>query len=210
MFDLYTWTTPNGRKLSIALEELALPYNVHAIDIGAGDQHSPAFLAINPNNKIPALVDTDTGAVLTESGSALLYLGQKTGRLAPPATDPGYWPVVNWVMWQMGGQGPMLGQAHHFLRFNPGVSAYAAERYGTEAARLYRVLDTHLTDRLHVAGDLSIADIAIWPWVSRFDYQQIDLGAYPAVRDWYLRLADRPAFQRGYAVPSDTGPIPRP
>ena len=207
MIDLYTWTTPNGRKVSIALEEMGLPYEAHAIDIGNGDQFTPDFLRISPNNKIPAIVERDSGFHLMESGAILLWLAEKTGRFMPEGNR---WEVVEWLMWQMGGFGPMLGQAHHFLKFNPGKAAYAEERYGTEAQRLYKVLDTRLQGRDFVAGDYSIADMAIWPWASRFEWQHVDLADYPNVRDWYLRIADRPAVQKGYQQPKDMGPIPRP
>ncbi len=205
---LYTWPTPNGIKVSIALEELGLDYEAVPVNIIEGEQFDPGFLAISPNAKIPALVDGDTA--LMESGVILLYLAEKTGRLAPRYGTPEYWTMLQWLMWQMAHFGPMLGQAHHFLKFNPGKSEYAESRYRGETARLYRVLDTRLEARDYVADELSIADIAIWGWASRFDYQQIDLHDYPNVMRWYLDLADRPAFQRGYAVPADAGPIPRP
>jgi len=209
MFDLYTWTTPNGRKISIMLEELGLPYTVHAIDIEVGAQFAPEFLAISPNNKIPALVDRDTGMVLMESGAILLYLAEKTGRLLSREPET-RWRTVEWLMWQMGGFGPMLGQAHHFLKYNPGRSDYAEKRYATEARRLYGVLDRRLSGRGYIAGDYSVADIATWPWVSRFAWQGIDLNDYPEVRRWYLGIADRPAVQRGYHVPVFVNDIPRP
>ena len=205
---LYTWTTPNGRKISIALEELGLPYEVFPVDIGRDEQFDPAFLAISPNNKIPAIVDGDVS--LMESGAILLYLAEKAGRLLPPAGTAAYWDVMQWLMWQVGGFGPMLGQAHHFLKFNRGRSDYAEQRYQAEAKRLYSVLDRRLEDREFVAGALSVADIAIWPWASRFDYQQIRLGDYPNVRRWYIALAARPAFQRGYQQPRYSGPVPMP
>ena len=206
---LYTWTTPNGRKISIALEELGLPYEVVPIDIGRDAQFDPAFLAISPNNKIPAIVDGEVS--LMESGAILLYLAEKTGQLLPPRDTRAYWDVMQWLLWQVAGFGPMLGQAHHFLQFNRGRSAYAEQRYHTEAMRLYSVLDKRLENREFVVGDqLSIADIAIWPWVSRFEYQRIQFGDYPNVRRWYIALAARPAFQRGYQQPRDTGPVPLP
>ena len=207
MIKLYTASTPNGRKVSIALEELALPYEVIHIDIGKGDQFEPSFLEISPSNKIPAIVDGERS--MMQSGAILLYLAGKTGRLAPAVGAPGYWEVMEWLMWQMSEFGPMLGQAHHFLKFNRGVSEYAEKRYGDEARRLYRVLNTRLEGREYVVDALSIADIAIWPWASRFEYQSIDLADYPNVRDWYLRLASRPAFQRGYAQPVEES-VPTP
>jgi GSH-dependent disulfide-bond oxidoreductase len=201
MIQLYTWSTPNGRKVSIMLEEVSVPYRVTPVDITKDEQFDPQFLAISPNNKIPAIVDEETGQALFESGAILLYLAEKTGLLLP--RDPEKrWPVIQWLMWQMGGQGPMLGQAHHFLQFNPGKSEYAEQRYADEARRLYGVLNKQLAKTQHAAGDeLSIADIAIWPWVSRYQFQKIDLHDYPHVLDWYLRLAERPAFQKGYRVP---------
>lgn len=205
MIDLYTWTTPNGRKVSIALEEFGLPYDVHPIDIGKDEQFAPDFLKISPNNKIPAIVERDTGFHLMESGAILLWLAEREGKLIDNR-----WEVIEWLMWQMGGAGPMLGQAHHFLRFNPGKAPYAETRYGTEAQRLYGVLDRRLEGRDFIAGTYSIADIATWPWISRFEWQGIDMAAFPNVRDWYLRIADRPAVQRGYDQPKKTGEIPLP
>ncbi len=208
MIDLYTWTTPNGRKVSILLEELGIDYKAHAIDITRDEQFAPDFLALSPNNKIPAIRDRDTGQTLMESGAILMWLAQREGRFLPDGD--GYWRAVEWLMWQMGGFGPMLGQAHHFLRFNKGTSDYAEARFGGEAARLYKVLDTQLAGQTYVTGEYSIADMAIWPWASRFEWQDIDLNDFPNVRDWYLRLADRPAVQRGYDVPKKTTEIPRP
>ena len=147
---------------------------------------------------------------LMESGAILLYLAERTGKLIPSHDSPGYWSLMQWLMWQMAHFGPMLGQAHHFLKFNRGKSEYAEQRYHGEAVRLYRVLNARLEGRDYIVDELSIADIAIWPWSTRFDYQQIDLHDYPNVLNWYLRLADRPAFQRGYAVPDASDPVPRP
>ncbi|MBV0911936.1 glutathione S-transferase family protein [Anianabacter salinae] len=208
MIDLYTWTTPNGRKVSILLEELGIDYTALAVDITKDEQFTPEFLAISPNNKIPAIRDEASGLTLMESGAILVWLAQREGRFLPEGD--GYWRAMEWLMWQMGGFGPMLGQAHHFLRFNKGTSDYAEKRFGSEAARLYRVLNDRLTGRDFVADEYSIADMAIWPWVSRFEWQEIDLNAFPNVRDWYLRLADRPAVQRGYDVPRKVGDIPLP
>ncbi len=210
MIDLYTWSTPNGRKISIALEELGLPYNVIEIDIGAGRQFEPEFLAISPNNKIPAIVDHDTGFRLMESGAILLYLAEKTGRLSPAEPHLRY-EMLEWLMWQMGGLGPMLGQAHHFLKNNPGISDYAEKRYRDEAERLYGVLDRRLEGREFICGDqLTAADIACWPWISRFEWHQVDMNAFAEVRRWYLALAERPGFQAGYDVPARGLEIPRP
>ncbi len=207
MIDFYTWTTPNGRKVSILLEELGLDYTAHAIDITKDEQFAPDFLKISPNNKIPAIHDHDTGLSLMESGAIMVYLAEKTGQFLPTDVKARA-QVMQWLMWQMGGFGPMLGQAHHFLKYNAGKSAYAEERFGTEAQRLYRVLNTQLEGRDFVAGDYSIADMALWPWASRYEWQQIDLGAYPNVRAWYQRLLERPAVQRGYQIPKDMGAIP--
>jgi len=209
VIDLYTWTTPNGRKVSIMLEEIGLPYTVHAIDIGKGEQFAPEFLKISPNNRIPAIVDKDTGRHLMESGAILLYLGKKTGQLVPKEEDA-YWQMMEWLMWQMGGFGPMLGQAHHFLKYNVGKAPYAEERYHKEAQRLYGVLDRHLAERAYVAGEYSIADIAIWPWAARFEWQRIDLNSFANVKRWYVDIAARPAVQRGYHVPHYTTDIPMP
>lgn len=210
MIDLYTWTTPNGRKVSILLEELGVPYAVHAIDITKDEQFAPGFLKIAPNNRIPAIVDHDSGIRLMESGAIMLYLAEKHGQFL--CDGPARWQMMEWLMWQMGGFGPMLGQVHHFVKYNAGKSAYAEQRFGTEARRLYTVLETQLTDRDFVAGDgrgtYSIADMAIWPWASRFEWQQIDLADFPAVRDWYRRIAARPAVQRGYHMPHFVTDIP--
>ena len=165
MIDLYTWTTPNGRKISIALEEMGLPYTVHAVDIGKDEQFKPEFLKISPNNRIPAIVDRDNGLSLMESGAILLYLGDKTGKLLPKSGDK-RWKTLEWLNWQMGGPGPMLGQVHHFVKYNAGKAPYAEERYLKEAHRLYGVLNKQLDGREYVADDYSIADIAIWPWIS--------------------------------------------
>jgi len=209
MIDLYTWTTPNGRKVSIALEELGLDYATHAIDITKDEQFAPDFLAISPNNKIPAIVDHDSGMQMMESGAILLYLAEKTGKLMP--TDPkARWAAMEWLMWQMGGIGPMLGQTHHFLKFNPGKAPYAEERYHKEARRLYGVLDKRLAEREYLAGDYSMADIATWPWISRFEWQQIEIGEFPNVKRWYTAIAKRPAVQKGYHVPKFTQDIPMP
>jgi GSH-dependent disulfide-bond oxidoreductase len=209
VIDLYTWTTPNGRKVSILLEELGLPYTVHAVDINKGEQFQPSFLAISPNNKIPAIVDQETGTRLMESGGIMLYLADKAGQLIPREGEPRY-RVIEWLMWQMGGIGPMLGQLHHFVRFNKGVAPYAEGRFLEEARRLYGVLDHRLANREFVADTYSIADIAIWPWISRFEWQTIDLDEYPNVRRWYEVIAQRPVVQRGYHVPKRVGHIPMP
>lgn len=205
MIDLYTWSTPNGRKASIMLEETGLPYTVHRVNIGQSDQFKPEFLAISPNNKIPAIVDSDgpdgKPYSLFESGAILIYLAEKTGKLMPAAPAARY-RVLQWLMFQMGGVGPMFGQAHHFLRFAKEKIPYAMQRYSDETARLYRVLDKQLTDHEYLAGDYSIADIATYPWVARHEWQQIDLAAYPNVNRWFDAIGARPAVQRGMKVPS--------
>lgn len=202
MIDLYTWGTPNGRKVSIMLEELAVPYNVHSVDITKDEQFKPEFLAISPNNRIPAIVDQDNGQTLMESGSILLYLADKHGAFLP---KDDYWHTLEWLMWQMGGVGPMFGQVHHFVRYNPGKAPYAEERYTNEAKRLYGVLNKRLENRDFVAGsgrgEYSVADMAIWPWTARFDWQKVNLKEFPNVCDWYVRIADRPAVQKGYHIP---------
>ena len=209
MIDLYTWTTPNGRKVSIALEEMGVPYEAHAVDIGREEQFAPEFLEMAPNNKIPAIRDRDAGVHLMESGAILIHLAEKTGALMPSGGE-GRLRVIEWLMWQMGGFGPMLGQAHQFLHFNPGKAPYAEERLRREVARLYGVLDRRLGGRECVAGDYSIADIAIWPWVSRFEWQGVSLDDHPNVRRWYVELAGREAVRRGYHVPHFVSDIPMP
>lgn len=210
MIDLYSWTTPNGRKVSILLEELGVPYTSHSINISKDEQFAPEFLKISPNNKIPAIVDQETGVHLMESGAIMLYLAQKYDKFQ--LKGDGYWSMMEWLMWQMGGFGPMLGQAHHFLKFNQGKAPYAEERYAKEAQRLYRVLEERLTERDYVAGDgageYTIADMAIWPWVARHDFHQIDLANYPNVRRWYRAIKERPAVQKGYHVPKFVQDIP--
>ena len=203
---LYTWGTPNGRKISIALEELALPYDVHSVDITKDAQFDPAFLKISPNNKIPAIVDPqgpDGGEIaLFETGAILLYLARKTGRLLPE-DEREHWAALQWLMWQMGGFGPMLGQAHHFLRFAPEDVPYAKTRYSNETRRLYGVLDARLAEVPFLAGETySVADIATFPWAARHPWQQIALEDFPNVKRWYDELAARPAVERGMAVPA--------
>lgn len=209
MIELYTWGTPNGQKVSIMLEEVGLPYRVHAIDINKGEQFASDFVKIAPNSKIPAIIDTETGLHLMESGAILLYLADKTGSLWPQSF-PTKWRVVEWLMWQMGGPGPFLGQVHHFVKFNPGKSAYAEERYLKEGRRLWGVLNGRLAETDFVAGEYSIADIAIWPWIARFTWQTISFDDYPNVKRWYLAIAARPAVQRGWDVPKTGRSIPMP
>lgn len=210
MIDFYSWTTPNGRKVSILLEELDLPYRVKAIDITSGMQKTDAFTAISPNGRIPAIYDDETDIRMMESGAIMLYLSKKAGGALTPEDPESYWQMMEWLMWQMGGVGPMCGQVHHFVRFNPGKAPYAEERFLTEAKRLYGVLDKRLEKSAYIAGDYSLADIAIWPWISRFEWQTIDLNQYPAVKDWYLRIVGRPAVQKGYHVPKFVQDIPMP
>jgi GSH-dependent disulfide-bond oxidoreductase len=205
MIELYTWGTPNGRKVSIMLEEVGLPYDVHPINIGKGDQFTPEFVAINPNSKIPAIVDPDGPGgrrlAMFESGAILIYLAEKTGRLLP--SEPvARLEALEWLMFQMGGVGPMFGQAHHFLRAAPEPVPYAIERYTKEAARLYGVLDGRLAKTPYLAGEYSIADIATYPWVARHEWHKVDLAQYPNVARWYEAIGRRPPVQRGMAVPS--------
>jgi GST-like protein len=204
MIELYTWSTPNGRKVSIALEELGLAYNTHPINITKDEQFEPAFLKISPNNKIPAIVDPDGpgGAPIEmfETGAILIYLAEKTGKLQPNDARARY-VMLQWLMWQMGNYGPMLGQAHHFRRFAPEKIPYAVDRYSNEARRLYGVLDQRLGEAAYLAGDYSIADIATFPWAARHEWQGIELEDYPNVLRWYNAIAARPAVKRGMAVP---------
>jgi GSH-dependent disulfide-bond oxidoreductase len=206
---LYTWGTPNGRKISIALEELGLPYTVHPIDIGKNQQFDPGYLKISPNNKIPAIVDPEgppdasgrpAPLAIFESGAILIYLARKTGRLLP-ADERGFYTVMQWLMWQMGGFGPMLGQAHHFRRFAKEKLPYAIERYTEETRRLYGVLDRRLGEAEFLAGDYSIADIATWPWAARWEWQGVDWAEFPNARRWFDAIGARPAVHRGMAVP---------
>lgn len=209
MIDFYTWSTPNGYKISIALEELGLKYRVFPINITTGDQFQPQFLKISPNNKIPAIVDHKAGVTMMESGAILLYLAEKHGQLLT-STETGKWQVIQWLMWQMSGFGPILGQTHHFLKFEPGKAPHAEERFKAETNRLYSVLDKHLSETDYLASEYSIADIAIWPWVSRYEWQNLDLNNFPAVKKWYQRIAEREAVQRGYKVPNDQAIMPTP
>lgn len=209
---LYFWPTPNGHKITIALEEMGLPYDLHYVDIGAGDQFAPDFLAIAPNNRMPAITDPDgpdgQPVSIFESGAILQYLARKTGTFCGP-TQRDRIAVDQWLMWQMGGVGPMAGQAHHFLRYAPDldppqVLPYAQDRYRREVARLYGVLDRQLAKARYVAGDfLSIADFAIWPWAMGWQRQQQTLDDKPHFARWLADLADRPGFQRGQAVGAD-------
>ena len=206
MIDLYSWPTPNGRKISIALEEFELDYTAHPINIGKDEQFTPKFLKISPNNKIPAIVDRTTGRALMESGAILIYLAERYDKFWG---DDRY-ETLEWLMFQMGGLGPMLGQAHHFLHYNPGKAPYADGRYREEARRLYSVLNTRLQDKEYLSGKYSIADMATWPWISRYEWQEISWQDYPALKSWYLKIAQRAAVQRGYKVPVEVNKIPIP
>ena len=204
MIDVYSWATPNGHKVHIMLEECGLPYTVHAVDIGAGDQFKPEFLAISPNNKIPAIVDSDgpdgKPISLFESGAILIYLAGKTGRFMPGSVR-GKYDVLQWVMFQMGGIGPMLGQAHHFRIYAPEKIEYAINRYTNEARRLYGVMDKRLGQSRFLAGnDYTIADIATWPWTRSWKNQGIQLDDFPNVKRWFDTIAARAAAQRGVQV----------
>jgi GST-like protein len=206
MIDLYSWPTPNGHKVHIMLEECAVPYRVHPIDIGAGDQFAKEFLAISPNNKIPAIVDMDgpdgRAISLFESGAILIYLAAKVGRLLPVPLRDRY-AALQWLMFQVGHVGPMLGQAHHFRQYAPERIEYAVDRYTREAARLYGVMDRHLADVDYFAGEYSIADIAIYPWTRSHGNQGVDLAQFPNVQRWHTAVSDRPAVRRGLEVLKD-------
>ncbi len=205
MIDLYTSATPNGWKASITLEELELPYEVHAIDLMAGDQKKPEFLAINPNGRIPAIVDRDAGDFpVFESGAVMIYLAEKTGRLLP--TDArGRSRVIQWLMFQMGGLGPMMGQANVFFRYFPEKIPAAIERYQNESRRLFEVLDRRLADNEYLAGDLSIADIANWSWARTYKWSGVSIDGLDNLDRWIRALRARPAFDRGIAVPVSVG-----
>ncbi len=210
MIDLYTWFTPNGRKVSIMLEEISLDYEVHAINIGKGEQHDPKFLEIGPNNKIPVIVDRDNGLSLMETGAILQYLGQKSGQLIPK-DEVDYWKMQEWLMFQMASVGPMFGQVHTFVRYGEGKNVEASERYLKECHRIYSVMDKHLaTKDYFVGGNYSIVDIAIFPWVGRHDWQTVNLKDYPNVANWYVEIADRPAVKKGWNVPESDQKIPMP
>ncbi len=200
MIDFYAWSTPNGIKISIALEELALPYRIIPVDIGAGAQFGPEFLTISPNNKIPAIVDHDGPGgkpySLFESGAILLYLAEKTGKLMP-ADPAGHFTVVQWLMFQMGAIGPLLGQNHHFRTYAPERIAYAVDRYTNEARRLYGVLDRRLGESEYLAGVYSIADVATFPWIRPYKRQGQDLEEFPHLKRWFDAIAERPAVVRG-------------
>ncbi|NJL21492.1 MAG: glutathione S-transferase family protein [Leptolyngbyaceae cyanobacterium SM1_3_5] len=201
MIDLYTFTTPNGRKASIMLEEVGLPYEVHVIDIRKDDQFTSSYVAINPNSKIPAIVDRETEITVFESGAILIYLAEKSGQLLPTETKARF-NVLQWLMLQMGSVGPMFGQLNHFKKFAPEKIPYAINRYETETYRLYGVLDKQLQSHEYICGDYSIADIAIYPWVAVYDFQGLTLDNHPNLKRWTESIAQRPAVVRGMNVPN--------
>jgi len=207
LIDLYTWPTPNGHKIHVMLEETGLAYTVHAVDIGAGDQFAPDFLKISPNNKMPAMIDSDgpdgKPISLFESGAMLLYFASKTGKFLPEDLRD-RWSTLQWLMFQMGGVGPMLGQAHHFHVYAPEKIPYAMQRYAKEANRLYGVLDRRLAQSKFIAcRDYTIADMAIMPWLRSYKNQGVEMDEYPQVKRWFDGIAARPAVQRGLAVLAD-------
>jgi GST-like protein len=203
MIQLYTWGTPNGKKVSIMLEELEIPYVVHPVNLSQGEQFKPEYLAINPNNKIPAIIDEDgpdgKPFTLFESGAILMYLAEKSGQLWPADMRRRY-SVIQWLMFQMGGVGPMFGQANYFYRLEEKVP-YAIERFHKEARRLYNVMDQDLAAKAYLAGEYSIADIATYPWVWRHEIHHVKLEEYPNVKRWYDTLSNRPAVRKGMKVP---------
>jgi GST-like protein len=206
MIDVYFWITPNGYKVTIALEELAMPYNVIGVNIGKGEQFKPEFLKISPNNKIPAIVDHNGPGgkplALMESGAILIYLADKSGKLMP-REGAGRYKVLEWLMFQMASVGPMLGQAHHFRRYAPEKLQYAIDRYTNEAKRIYGVIDKQLGDHEYLAGEYSIADIATMPWLMAHRWQGQELTDYPNLKRWYDKVNERPAVKRGLAVMSE-------
>ena len=210
MIELHYWPTPNGWKISIALEEMELPYELHPVNIGRGEQFTPEFLTLSPNGRMPAIVDREPVGggdpiSIFESGAILLYLAEKSRKFLP--TKPAErWDVVQWLMWQMGGLGPMLGQNGHFRVYAPEPVPYALDRYTREAERLYGVLDKQLEARDHICGEYSIADMACWPWIITYKSQGVDIdGKFPNVRRWYDALKERPGLRRGYEVGREFG-----
>lgn len=205
MIDLYTWGTPNGKKVSIMLEECALPYTLHKVNIGKDEQFAPEYLKINPNGKIPSIVDSEGPGgkpiSMMESGAILIYLAEKTGKFLP-ADAAGRYKALEWLMFQMGGVGPMFGQTHHFLRAAKEQVPYAINRYTKEKDRLYGVLNARLGEAEHLAGEYSIADIATYPWVSRFEWHNTRLADFPNVERWFKSVGARPGVQKGMSVPS--------
>jgi GST-like protein len=206
MIELHSWPTPNGQKVSIMLEECGLPYEVFPVDIQRGEQFRPEFLEISPNNKIPAIVDRDgpngRPYAVFESGAILLYLAEKTGKFLPQNPE-GRYDAIQWLMFQMGGLGPMLGQAHHFRQYAPEKIPYAIHRYTSEAGRLYRVMDRRLAGREYLASELSIADFACYPWIVPYERQGQDLVSFPNLRRWFEALKARPLLRKGFDVLKD-------
>ena len=207
MIELYTWSTPNGRKVSIMLEECGLPYNIHKVNIGTNsEQFTPEYLKINPNGKIPSIVDPDGPGgkpyAMMESGAILVYLAGKTGKFLPKSVR-GKYDALQWLMFQMGGVGPMFGQAHHFMRAKKDEIPYGSERYGNEAKRLYGVMDVQLSKNQFISGgEYTIADMAIYPWIARHEWHRVDLTQFPNVKRWYDEVGARPAVVKGMAVPA--------
>ncbi|WP_204151632.1 glutathione S-transferase N-terminal domain-containing protein [Leptolyngbya sp. CCY15150] len=201
MIDFYTFATPNGRKVSVMLEEVGLPYTVHSVHIGEGEQFHPDFIKLNPNSKIPVITDQETGLTVFESGAILIYLAEKTAKFLPTDARQRY-SVLQWLMFQMGSVGPMFGQLNHFRRTAPEKLPYAINRYEQETIRLYGVLDTQLQDRDYLSGDYSIADMAIYPWVAAYDYMGMTLEHHSHLSRWVETMNNRPAVRRGMAVPS--------
>ena len=211
MIDFYTWFTPNGRKVALMLEETGLDYKTISINIGKDEQFNTDFLKISPNNKIQAIVDHEnSGYPLFETGAILLYLAEKTGQFLNTTDRDAYWRTMEWLMWQMGGLGPMLGQVHHFTHYNPGKAQYAQDRYQKEARRLYGVLDKRLDGREFIVDEYSIADMAVWPWAARHNWQEIDLNEFANVRRWYMSILERPATKLAWNIPENDQPLPVP
>lgn len=207
MIDIYSWSTGNGKKIFIALEEMQLPYQLYPVNIYKQENLDPGFQKLSPNQKIPAIYDREQRISLFESGAILQYLAEKSGRFYGQSAKE-RWDITQWLMWQMSGVGPMMGQALHFLFYNKDASAYAAERYKRESERLYRVLDEQLAQRKYIAGAYSIADMAIWPWITRFDRLGISLDDYPHVQGWYREIGARPAVVRGFKTLAEDEEIP--
>ena len=210
MIDLYSWFTPNGRKVSIMLEETGLEYQVHPIAINKGEQNDPEFLKIGPNNKIPVIVDQSNGLSIMESAAILQYLAKKSKKFMPTEDDD-YWKMQEWLMFQMASVGPMMGQVHTFVHYQEGKNVEASERYVNETKRIYGVMNKQLSEREYFLDwGYSIVDIAIFPWVGRFDWQTINLNDYEHVKRWYLQIKERPAVIKGWNIPKSDQPMPMP
>ncbi|MGH1486772.1 MAG: glutathione S-transferase N-terminal domain-containing protein [Cellvibrionaceae bacterium] len=212
MIDLHYWTTPNGHKITIFLEEAGLPYKVHPVNISQGDQFKSEFLSISPNNRIPAIVDNEPAFMdqplsLFESGAILEYLADKTGKFLP-ASGVGRYEVLQWLYWQMGGLGPMAGQNHHFSKYAPERIAYATDRYVNETNRLYGVLNKQLENKSYIAGEYSIADMASYPWIKPYEQQGQDLNEFPALKSWFERMGERPAVIKAYEIAQEVNTAP--